>query len=168
MVVGDHDVEPTPGRLGNLVDGGDTAIDRQHESDAVVRESREGLARDAVALLEATRKVPYDVGAELTEEENGERRRADPVDVVVAVHADARAARDGRTDALDRDLHVAEKERIVSGKRGVEKTRCDLWRVVATACENGRRDVADAEIARERAGCAGVDGCDRPRTRHAR
>ncbi len=162
------DLEPTSSRLGDLVDGGDAAVDREHEPDAVVREPGQGLARDTVALLEATRKMPDDVGTQFTKKENGKGSRADPVDVVVAVHADARVTRDGRTDALDRDLHVTEKERIVAGERGVEESLRSLGRVVSAACENGSRDVADAKVARERARCAGVDGCDRPRARHAR
>ena len=60
----------------------------------------ERLAGDAVALLEAARQVPVDLGAELAEDEDGERRRADPVDVVVAVDADPRPGRDRGADAL--------------------------------------------------------------------
>ena len=159
---------PRRRRFGDLVDGRDPAIDGEQKPDAVVREAAEGLARDAVPLLEATRQVPIDVGAELAQEEDGERRGADPVDVVVAVHADARPARNGGADALDRDLHVSEKKRVVPWECRVEEPRCRLRRVVSTPYEDGRRDVVDAEVTRERARCAGVDRFDRPRARHAR
>ena len=168
MVVGDDDLEPTSSRFGDLVDGRDPAIDGEQKPDAVVREAAESLARDAVPLFEAARQVPVDVGAELAEEEDGERRGTDPVDVVVAVHADAHPARNGGADALDRDLHVSEQKRVVSRERRVEEPRCRLGRVVSAPYEDGRRDVVDAEVTRERARCAGIDRFDRPRARHAR
>ncbi len=168
MVVGDDDLEPASSCFGDLVDRRDPAIDGEQKADAVVREAAEGLARDPISLLEAARQVPVDVGAELSQEEDGERRGTDPVDVVVAVHADARPARSGGADAVDRNLHVSEKKRVVPRKCRVEEPRCRLRCVVATPYEDGRRDVVDAEVTRERACCAGIDRFDRPRARHAR
>ena len=104
VMVGDDDLEPARPRLGDLLDRGDPAVDREHEPDALVGEPRERVAGHAVALLEAAREVPDDVRAELAEDEHGERGRADAVDVVVAVHADPRPVGDGRADPLDRDL----------------------------------------------------------------
>ncbi len=74
----------------------------------------ERRARDAVALVEAAREVPVDVGAELAQQQHRERRRRDAVDVVVAVHADAAAVGDRGPDALAREPHVAEREGIVT------------------------------------------------------
>ena len=58
VVVGDDDVEPARARLGDLLDRGDAAVDGQDEPAALVGEPREGLALEAVALLEAARQVP--------------------------------------------------------------------------------------------------------------
>ncbi len=101
MVVRDDDVEPALPGLGDLLDGRDPAVDGEDEADAVVREARQRLPRDAVAFLEPARQVPHDVGAELPEKEDGQRRRADAVDVVVAVYADPNPLRDGGADPAD-------------------------------------------------------------------
>ena len=53
---------------------------------------------EAVALLEPRRQVPLRLGAELAQQQHGERGRADPVGVVVAVDADPRAGRDRGPD----------------------------------------------------------------------
>ena len=108
VMVGDDHLEPARLRLRDLVDGGDPAVDGQHEPAAFVREPAERRARDAVALVEAARQMPVDVGAELAQQQDGERRRRDPVDVVVTVHADAPALGDRGADALARETHVAE------------------------------------------------------------
>ena len=113
VVVGDDDLEPERLRLGDLVDGGDPAIDGEDETALLARQPRERLQRDAVALLEAARQVPLDLGAELAEDEHGERGRADPVGVVVPVDADPLACRDRAPDRVAGSLHVAEEERIV-------------------------------------------------------
>jgi hypothetical protein len=89
MVVCDHDVEAERSGTYDLGDGGDPAVDGQHEAAAVFCQPVERLAGDAVALLEAARQVPRDVGPELAENEYRERRGADPVGVVVAMDADA-------------------------------------------------------------------------------
>src|SRR5215212_11083021 len=98
-MVGDDDVEAELPRATNLVHGGDAAVDPQHEPAAFLGEPLERRAADAVALVETAGQVPLDVGAELAQHEDGEHRRADPVDVVVAVDTDALAARDRRADA---------------------------------------------------------------------
>ena len=121
MVIGDDDLEPERARVLDLGDGGDPAVDRQHELEPLLGEPRQRVGVQAVALLEARRQMPRDVGAELAQQEDGERGRADPVGVVVAVHADARAGLDRRGDRLDRLAHVAEGKRIVAGQRPLEE-----------------------------------------------
>ena len=66
-MVGDDDLEPARLRRGDLGDGGDPAVDGEQEPAALLREPRDRLARDAVALLEAARQVPVDLGAELAQ-----------------------------------------------------------------------------------------------------
>src|SRR2546425_936452 len=65
VVVGDDDVEPARPRLGDLLDRRHAAVDGQDQPTALVGETREGLALEAVALLEAARQVPLDLGTEL-------------------------------------------------------------------------------------------------------
>src|SRR5438477_208227 len=65
--------------------------------------------------------MPFDVGAQLAEQQDGEGRGADPVGVVVAVHADAAARLDRGDDRLDRLAHVTERERIVPRQRPFEE-----------------------------------------------
>ena len=108
MVVGDYDLEPELRRPVHFVRGGDAAVDRQNEAVALFGDALKRGVREAVALLEATRKVPADVGAELPQTDDGERRRADPVDVVIAVHADPCAGRDRSLNRAAGALDVAE------------------------------------------------------------
>ena len=108
VVIGDDDVEPQPPRLGDLLDRGDAAVDREQAANAFRGQSRHRVGVQPVALLEPRRQMPDRIGAELAQQENRERRRADPVGVVVAVHADLVAGRDGGPDRLDRRAHVAE------------------------------------------------------------
>jgi hypothetical protein len=68
VVVGHDDLEPQRFRLRDLFHRGDPAIDRQDESHTVLRKAAERVRRHAVALLEAARKVPDDVRAELPQE----------------------------------------------------------------------------------------------------
>ena len=89
VVVGDDDVEPQLFRASHLGDRGDPAVDGEDEGAPVTGQPVERLARDAVPLLEPAREVPGDVRAELPQDEDGERRGADAVRVVVAVDADA-------------------------------------------------------------------------------
>ena len=71
------------------------------EPAAFAGETLERAAADAVALVEAARQVPLDVGADLAQDEDREHRGADAVGVVVAVDADALARRDCGADAFD-------------------------------------------------------------------
>ena len=143
VMVGDDHVEPACARLGNLRDRGDAAVDREHETAPLVGETAERRARDAVALVEAARQVPVDLGSELAQEEHGERCCRDAVDVVVAVDADAATRRDRGADALARLAHVAEQERVVrNGVAGEERARV-LWVGKPAPDENACRELAD-------------------------
>ena len=121
MVVGDDHVEPRRLRLGDLRHGRDSAVHGHDEPAVLARKARQRLASDPVALLEAARQMPFDVRAELAEDQHSERGGADPVDVVVAVDADPLAGRDRRADRVARSGHVSEEQRIVLGGFSVEK-----------------------------------------------
>ena len=137
MVIRDDDVQPALPCLRHLFDRRDPAVDREDEADTVVRESPERLARDAVAPRTGSADARH-VGAQLAQEDDGERGRTDPVHVVVAVDADAGSRRNGLAEALHRDRHVAEKRRIVIGISRVEETARRLRLVVAAPGEDGR------------------------------
>ena len=98
VVVGDDDVQAELLRPTHLVDRSDAAIDGEHEVDAVLGEALDRLGCEAVSLLEATRQPPLHVRAELPQHEHRNGRRGDPVDVVVAVDADALSRRDRGAD----------------------------------------------------------------------
>src|SRR5581483_10375729 len=163
VVVGDDHVEPRGPRLAHLVDRRDPAVDGDDEAAALGRQARERLAGDAVALLEAARQVPVDLGAELAEGQDGERGRADAVDVVVAVDADPGAGGDRRTDPLARLAHVAEQERIVARRFAREERGRALGVAVAASDQDAGGRLGDAEDVRERRSLARVAGFERPR-----
>ncbi|MDX6487303.1 MAG: isopenicillin-N epimerase, partial [Gaiellaceae bacterium] len=146
VVVGDDDVEAGGARLGDLGDGRDPAVDREHEPAAVVGESRQRRAADAVALVEATRQVPLDVRSEVAQHEDGERRRTDAVDVVVAVDADPLAGRDRAPDPVDGLPHAAEQEGVVRRQLALEEGARDVGVAIAAPDEDARRQLADAEL----------------------
>ena len=162
VVVGDDHLEAARASLGDLLDRGHAAVDRQHEPAALVGQAGERLALDAVAFLEAARQVPGDVGAELAQDQDCERGGADPVGVVVAVNADLLARRDGRTDRLDRAGHVPEQERIVPGHSPFEERTGLLGVRVAAANEHARGRLADVEALCEDARIGLRAGFDRP------
>ena len=171
-MVGDDDVEPARRRLGDLGGGRDPAVDGQDEPAALVGEPRERLAADAVALVEAAREMPVDVGAELAQEEDGERGGGDAVDVVVAVDADPPPGGDRGADALARGLHVAEQERVVRRLLAVEEAPRVVGVDVAAPDEHGGRQLrrcrarARARPARQ-AGSRRVSRCRRASCSHA-
>ena len=149
VMVRDDDVEAAFFRLGHLGDGRDPAVDGEDEPAALVGEPGERLAADAVAFVEATRQMPGDLGAELAQEENGERGGGDAVDVVVAVDADPAALLDSGTDLRARDLHVAEQERVVRRLLAVEETARVGGIGEAAPHEHGGRQLGDPELANE-------------------
>ena len=88
VMVGDDDLEAERPRVLDLGDAGDAAVDREDEVEPLLGQPRQRAGVQAVALLEARRQVPVDVGAELAQQQHGERGGADAVGVVVAVDAD--------------------------------------------------------------------------------
>ena len=164
-MVGDHDLEAPRAGGGDLVDGGDAAVDGHDEPAAFVRQALDGPERQPVALVEAVRQVPVDVGAELAQDRDRERGRADAVGVVVAVHADALAAIDGGADRCAGFLHVAEQERVMRRRLAVEE-RTGARRVREPAAdEDASGRLRDAELACKAARSVRIAGADRPRHR---
>ena len=121
VMVGDDDVEATLPCLGHLGRGRDSTVDREDEPATVVGQAGERLTADAVALVEATRQMPGDIGAKLAQEEDGEGCGGDSVDVVVAVDANPAALVDGGADPGARGRHVTEEEWVVRGQLSLEE-----------------------------------------------
>ncbi len=149
VVVGDHDVDSERLRVSDLFDGGDPAVDGEHEPAPVLGELRQRLPAEAVALLEAARQVPRDVCAQLAQDEDGQRGRADAVGVVVAVHADALAVGDGLPDRLAGLAHAPEQERVVTGQGAFEEGSRLLRIPVPAPDEDASSRLADPERSRQ-------------------
>jgi hypothetical protein len=162
VVVGHDDLQPELARPANLVDRGDPAVDRQDETAALVGEAFERVAADAVALVEPARQMPLHVGAELSQDEHREHRRADAVDVVVAVHADALAVRDRGADPVDRGAHVSDQQRVVQRLLAGEKRPRRFGVAVSAPDEHACRDLAEAERLGEGVGLPVRARTDRP------
>ena len=90
--------------------------------------------------------MPFDFRSELTQHEDGEHRRADAVDVVVTVDADALARRHRGSYLLDRDLHVTEQVRIVQRQLAGQKGLRLLGVAVAAPDEHACRDLVEAKL----------------------
>ena len=149
MVIGDDDVETELARPAHFLDRGDPAVDREDEPATFRGESFERLAADAVALVEAARQMPLDVGSELAQDEHRKDGCADPVDVVVAVDADPLAGRDCRVDRLDGRVHGAEQPWIVQGLLAGQVGPRLVGVAVAAPDEHACRDLAEVELLRE-------------------
>ena len=162
VMVGDDDVEPELPRAPNLIDGGDAAVDREHEPAAFPGEALERVAADAVALVEAARQMPLHDAAEGTQDTDGDHCRADAVDVVVAVHADPLTGRDRRANPLDRGGHVSKLERIPQRLLAGEERARRVGVAVAAPDEHACRDLAEAELTGERVGLPVRARTDRP------
>ena len=163
MVIGDDHLQPRSACLGDLLDRGDAAVDGEDKGTPFLPKAGQRVPRDPVALFEAARKVPLDVGAELAQRAYREGGGADPVRVVVAVDADAPAGGDRLADERAGGLDVAEPERVVPGGSAARKARAVVGVAVSPPDEDGCRRVADAER-RGRASvprCGGTDASSR-------
>jgi hypothetical protein len=158
-MVADEHVHPGGTRGGDLVDGRDRAVGGDQQARAAGGQALDGRGRQAVAVLRAAGQKPVDVGAERAQHADEDRRRADAVDVVVAVDRDPA----GRVHVLEHerggDVHPGEGRRIVAlvgGKPGAGGVRL----AQAAAHEHLRDRVADAEVALEREDGIHVAGGD--------
>ena len=107
-MVGDDHLHPECRGLGNLVGGGDPAVDGDQKPDARGRQPLDGTGTQAISLLEPAGQVPLHIGIELSQRKHGQSRGADPVGVVVTVDADPAVLGDRGQDPLAGDRHVAE------------------------------------------------------------
>ena len=148
-MVGHDDVE-TVARLGHLGGGRDPAVDGEDEPAALVRESGQRLAANAVALVEAAREMPGDVRAELGQEEDGEGRGGDAVHVVVAEDADPPPIFHRGTDPVAGGLPCRQAEMgRAAGARRRGRARVSSGVGVAAPDEHCGRQLRDSERANQ-------------------
>ena len=159
MVVGDHDVEPGGARGGDLVDGRDRAVDGDQQAGAASGEPLDRREREPVAVVDPARQVPVDVGAERAQRTHQHGRRADAVDVVVAVHGDPRAARDVGEDPRRALAQAAEGVERMTHVGGEERAR-RLGLAEPAPDQHLRRDMGDAQRLAEPLGGGVVVGRD--------
>ena len=162
MMVGDDDFEAERTRVLDLGNGGDAAVDRDDELEALAGEPRQRVGIQAVALLEPRRQMPRDIGTQFAQQQHRERGRADPVGVIVPVDADAGACGDGRVDHLDGLAHVSERERVVPRECPSEETPRVLRLAVAPPDEHGSGHLVDVERLCERAHGGMCARCELP------
>ena len=98
VMVGHHDVEPRRARGGDLLDGGDRAVDGDEQVGPALGQPPHGRLGEAVAVVDPARQVPVDVRAERAQRAHEHGRGGHAVDVVVAVHGDPGPAPDVRED----------------------------------------------------------------------
>ena len=109
---------PELARERDLLDGRDRAVDGDQQPRAARGQPPDGRRREAVAVADAVGQVAVDVGAERAQRAHEDRRRADAVDVVVAVDGDPRAgARRARRIIATASLDARERARRRAPRR---------------------------------------------------
>src|ERR1700722_20375062 len=96
--------------LGNR---GDRTVGADQQARAALGKAPHGRLRQAIAVAHAVGQVVVDVGAEPAQRSDENRRRADPIDVVVAVDRDPPARSHVTEDRRDRALDPGERARRV-------------------------------------------------------
>ena len=158
-MVRDDDVEPRGAGGGDLVDRGDRAVDRDEQLRPARGEPLDRAEREPVAVVDPAREIPVDVGADRAQRAHEHRGRAHPVDVVVAVDRDPRAAAGVVEDARRALAQAAERVERMAHAR-VEERPGRIRRGEAAPHEHLGDDVRHAEVRREPAGGGVVVGRD--------
>ena len=114
---------PERARGLDLLDRGDRAVDGHQQRACRAPPGARPSPRAARSRPGAVGQVPVDVGAQRAQRAHAGRRRADAVDVVVAVDGDPRARRMWRSDQLDRLVDPGERGGGASSLGGQERAR---------------------------------------------
>jgi hypothetical protein len=162
MVVGHDHVHAELAGSRHLGGGRDAAVDRDDQLHALAGQPLQRLGADAVALLEAAGQVPADLGAQRPQHQDGQRRRADAVGVVVAVHADPLAALGRGQDAVTGGAHVAQQQRVVARPLRLEEGAGGSRIAVAAAQQHLGHGAADAQLPGQIQGGRLRAGIDQP------
>ena len=153
-----------PEALGelDLVASTDAAVDRDQEPGALGGERLDRLGRDPVAVAEAVGQPPDDVAAEQAQRLDDEEGGGDAVGVVVTVDGDALAPAQRPVDAGARLGHARQEKGVVHTEVGMQEGARRFGVGESAPDEDLGDDVADFELARQRAGASQVDGGDGP------
>jgi hypothetical protein len=162
MVVGHDHVHAELSGSRHLRGCRDAAVDRDDQLHALAGQPLQCLGADAVALLEAAGQVPADLGAQRPQHQNGQRRRADAVGVVVAVHADPLARLHGGQDAVAGAGHVAEQQRVVTRALRLEEGAGGGGIAMAAAQQHLGHGAADTQLPGQIQGGRLRAGIDQP------
>ena len=149
VVVGDDHLHPQRPRERDLLDRGDPAVDRDEQRGAALGQPLDVGGAEPVAVGEPVGDQPVALGAQLAQRADQDRRRADAVDVEVAVDGDPLAARDRGEDPLDDRRHRVELGRVVR-LVGLEEGPRLLGRAVAAPDQGDRDRLAQPQLVGER------------------
>ena len=113
VMIDDNGVQALLAQPRNRLNSGRAAIDRNQQA---CRVSLEGVGnrfpRQAVPLFEPVREVPLDGPAQRRQHLEQQRRRRDPIHVVVPEYQNSLAPPPGRLQTLDRHRQVGDVQRI--------------------------------------------------------
>ena len=132
MVVGDDDVHAEAVGVRHFLDAADAAVDRNQQR-GLGGDAGDGVQVEAIALIDAVRDVGTHGAAGGLQRHDQQRRRADAVDVKVAVDADRFAAADGAQDALHGRRHVGQLIGVDGGDIGAVEKGVDFGGGAQTA-----------------------------------
>ena len=112
MVIRDDQIEPERARVCSGFHSSNAAVDRDDEMHLLGREAIERRRLQSITIPQTLGDEMDDVGAKQFERASQNDRRCDAVHVVIAVDRDALAFGDRAEDAIHRDCHVRQRERI--------------------------------------------------------
>ncbi len=151
MMVDHHRVEPELLGLGQLLNAGGAAIDRDKQVYAALCETADCIDVRAVAFEDAIRNVNDGIEPATTQVTAQQRRRRRAIDIVVAKDSDTLLVNDGIGDALSRGLHLCQRVRIrhQAFDGGIEIGR-NLVRLDAAPGQHPRQQLGHAVALRDR------------------
>ena len=113
MVVGDDHIKTELAGAGDLIDGGDRAVNGDQQACWTGCKAFNVGKAEPVSILAAARYEPLDFGAKIAQCAHEDRRRADAVNVVVTVNQNRRAGSDVAERELDRVADLRKIARLV-------------------------------------------------------
>ena len=150
VVVGDHDLDPGSAGRRDLLHGTDSTVDGDDEVRAPALKLLDARHRQPVAVGETIGDQPVAARAKRPERRDEDRRRADPVDVVVPMDGDPSPAARSGEDLLADLLHPSELRGLM-GLAGLEKATGSVDRPVAAADQGHRDRLGQLELRSEAA-----------------
>src|SRR5207237_7822933 len=113
MVVSHDDIDPGAAQAGDWSDRAGSAIARHHDLRSRFQRGVDPGIAEIIAVLDSPRDEGHRLAAEPPDHAGENGRRADSIDVVVAVDKDQLLLADGASESRHRLVHRQEFERIV-------------------------------------------------------